>query len=271
MTAKNLSLILRHKPWGRWAACLGIALAASLPSQSWAWGALGHQIVAALADQQLTPQTRQKIQRLLELEPGATMMSISTWADESRTPATSAWHYVNFPRGECNYDAARDCSDGKCVVAAIERQIEVLKTSTDDSQRLKALKYVVHFVGDVHQPLHAGYADDRGGNSYQLQAFMRGSNLHSVWDSGLIKNESENLNDWVRKLSTAPQSKVASVPVAVMAEESCRIVAQEGFYPGRLVDVPYINKYTPVASERLQMAGFRLAQLLNDALAGAGK
>jgi len=139
-----------------------------------AWGADGHKIVALLADAQLTPSARKQVDRLLALEPGATLASISTWADEHRNPATAAWHYVNFPRGDCNYQPERDCPDGKCVVAAIDRQVEVLRTNGDDEKRLNALKYVVHFIGDIHQPLHAGYGDDRGGNSYQLQAFMRG-------------------------------------------------------------------------------------------------
>lgn len=82
----------------------------------------------------------------------------------------------------------RKCSDGNCVVEAINRQLEVLKSNAPAEKRLTALKYVVHLVADVQQPLHAGYAKDRGGNNYQLQAFMRGSNLHALWGVGLIKN-----------------------------------------------------------------------------------
>jgi hypothetical protein len=153
-----------------------------------AWGKDGHHIIATLAQSQLTAKTQTKVNQLLSLEPGATLQSISTWADEHRNPATAPWHYVNFPRNSCTYDADRDCPEGKCVVAAIERQSEVLSSSAPEDKRLLALKYLVHLVGDLHQPLHAGYGDDRGGNSYQLQAFMRGSNLHSVWDTGLIKH-----------------------------------------------------------------------------------
>ena len=73
-------------------------------------------------------------------------------------------------------------------MAAIDKQFEVLASTATEQKRLTALKYVVHFVADIHQPLHAGYAEDRGGNQYQLQAFMRGSNLHALWDVGLIKH-----------------------------------------------------------------------------------
>ena len=83
-----------------------------------------------------------EVDPLLALEPGATLASISTWADDTRTPSTAAWHYVNLPRDSgCRYDAARDCPDGQCVVAAIERQHKVLMSTAPDVDRLKALKY----------------------------------------------------------------------------------------------------------------------------------
>lgn len=146
-----------------------------------------------LAEAQLSPAARKEVDRLLAQEPGATLASISTWADEHRNPATAAWHYVNFPRGDCNYQPERDCPDGKCVVAAIDRQLEVLRTPGDDEKRLTALKYVAHFSGDMHQPLHAWFGDNCRGNSYQLQAFMRGSNLHEVWDSHVYNTQATTL------------------------------------------------------------------------------
>lgn len=230
-----------------------------------AWGSDGHKIVAMLAEAQLTPAARKEVDRLLALEPGATLPSISTWADEHRNPATAAWHYVNFPRGDCNYQPERDCPDGKCVVAAIDRQIEVLRTSNDDEKRLNALKYVVHFIGDIHQPLHAGYGDDRGGNSYQLQAFMRGSNLHAVWDTGLIKALQQENEAIVKSLLVRPLSLQKSpFQAASIAMDSCKIVAQVGFYPDRLVTPEYVDRYVPVMAYQLAAAGYRLAQVLNE-------
>lgn len=230
-----------------------------------AWGSDGHKIVAMLAEAQLSPAARKEIDRLLALEPGATLASISTWADEHRNPATAAWHYVNFPRGDCNYQPERDCPDGKCVVAAIDRQIEVLRTSGDDEKRLNALKYVVHFIGDIHQPLHAGFGDDRGGNSYQLQAFMRGSNLHAVWDTGLIKSLQQGNEQIVKSLLVRPLNlKKAPFNAETTAMESCRIVSQAGFYPDRLVTPEYVERYVPVMAYQLASAGSRLAQVLNE-------
>lgn len=232
-----------------------------------AWGEDGHEIISAIAEAKLTPAARKEVARLLALEPGQTLASISTWADKHRNPTTAPWHYANFPRGNCNYDPQRDCPDGKCVVAAIDRQIEILRTSGDDEKRLTAFKYLVHFIGDIHQPLHAGFGDDRGGNSYQLQAFMRGSNLHAVWDTGLIKALQQENDAIVRGLLIRPiQNPLAGFSAAGAAEESCRIVSKPGFYPDRLVTPEYVQSYTPVMLYQLALAGARLAQVLNLAL-----
>jgi len=133
-----------------------------------AWGTEGHRLVVLIAEEHISVVARERLNELLAVEPGATLESISTWADEVRSPSTSKWHYVNFPRGSCTYVADRDCPDGQCVVAALERQAAILHSDASSERRLKALKYLVHFVADVHQPLHAGFGDDRGGNRYQV-------------------------------------------------------------------------------------------------------
>ncbi len=235
-----------------------------ITNAAFAWGSQGHQVVAMLAEAQLSPQARKEVNKLLALEPGETLASISTWADEHRNPATAAWHYVNFPRDTCVYEAKRDCPDGKCVVAAIEKQLEILQTETSDEKRLLALKYLVHFVGDVHQPLHAGYADDRGGNTYQLQAFMRGSNLHAFWDTGMLKALDQDNESIVRGLLIRPiPLNTAPFNPSGAAEESCKIVGKPGFYPERTVTPAYIETYTPVMLYQLALAGSRLAKVLN--------
>ena len=224
-----------------------------------AWGTQGHQVITLIAEQQLTPKATEQVKKLLALEPGATLASISTWADEHRNPATAPWHYINFPKNTCTYDAARDCHDGNCVVAAIDKQLE--------EKRLTALKYVVHLVADVHQPLHAGYGEDRGGNMYQLQAFMRGSNLHAVWDTGLIKNLAVSNEELVTKLGPVSAiSRVTQVDARGIAEESCKIVGTIGFYPDRKVGADYVERFTPVMEQRLVTAASRLAGWLNQVL-----
>jgi len=251
----NVEIILR--------STLATAMAL-LVTHAFAWGKEGHQVVADLAATQLNGKARVEIDRLLALEPGATLESISTWADEDRSPATGAWHYVNFPRDTCTYDAQRDCPDGNCVVGAIAKQLEILASNAPDETRLQALKYVVHLVADVHQPLHAGHLDDRGGNSYQLLAFGKDSNLHSFWDSRLISQLGDDADALTRRLvakRNAPNG--ADLNVVHAAEESCKIVGTAGFYPEQEVGHDYVERYTPVVEQRLMVAGARLAVLLN--------
>ncbi len=234
------------------------------PLCAFAWGATGHQVIGALAEKQLTFNARVQVQTLLALESGSTLASISTWADERKNSTTARWHFLNFPRTSCNYDQARDCPDGNCLLGAIDRQLNILKSDAPDFQRLQALKYLVHFIGDLHQPLHLGYLDDRGGNQYQIQAYKRGSNLHALWDSGLIKFVSDDLQVWVDRLSTRPSpARVNLIDPVRVAEESCRVVATPGFYPDRKVEAPYVDRWTPVLEQQLGLAGARLARLLN--------
>jgi hypothetical protein len=223
-------------------------------------------VIATLAQSRLTPAARREVNRLLALEPGQTLVSISTWADEHRSEPSRPWNYVNLPRTNCTYQAQRDCADGRCVVAAIQTQVKVLASSAPDEERLIALKYLVHFAGDVHQPLHAGFQDDKGGNTYQLQAFKHGSNLHALWDTGLIESLGEDTRTMAARLARKDRGKVKPWTAKQAAQESCRIVAGSGFYPPRVVDDDYITAYIPVMEDRLTLAGARLAELLNRVL-----
>ena len=250
-------------------SCVACASASLLPDNAHGWGADGHRLVAEAADSQLTVSARAEVARLLALEPGATLASISTWADEARSPSTASWHYVNFPRDAgCSYSADRMCIEGLCVVGAIERQVAVLASKAPDEARLKALKYVVHFVADVHQPLHAGFADDRGGNSYQLQAYGRGTNLHALWDSGLIGQWPGGLPALRAAIAASPEPENRKLAPVAWAEESCRVVAADGYYPaGRQLDPEYGTRWGATLTQRLAFAARRRATVLNEALA----
>jgi hypothetical protein len=235
-----------------------------------AWGRDGHRLVAELAYAQLTPPTRSKVDAILSATPGDTLVSISTWGDEVRSPSTARWHYLNFKRtGGCAFVADRDCPDGQCVVGAIERQVEALKNARTAEAELKALKWVVHLVADVHQPFHAGFGDDRGANLYQVQAFGRGSNLHSVWDSGMILNWPGGLPALVVDLSgLEPPGKQRSLSTpAEWASESCRIASLPEIYPdGRFITEDYAARWRSVVGTRLYEAAWRLARVLERSL-----
>ena len=249
---------------------VGLLLLTSLfgTSGSWAWGGDGHRLIAEYAATRLSPAARTQVERLLAQESGATLASVSTWADEVRSPTTAAWHYLNFPRdADCRYDADRMCIQGNCVVGAIERQLAVLASDAPEERRLLALKYVVHFVGDVHQPLHAGFADDRGGNSHQVQAYGRGTNLHALWDAALLQHWPGGIGALKEAMEKAPVIAGASDPQA-WAEASCRVVATVGFYPERrTLDENYPARWNSQLAQQLAAAGQRLAEMLNTALA----
>lgn len=260
--------------------CLYVAVL----GQAHAWGRLGHRIVGQVAQAQLSEPTRQAVADLLNGEPEPSLAGIASWADELRAhdedlgKRSSPWHYVNFPRPNpatgvdtCHYQPARDCPNGDCVVGAIENQLRVLAdTKQPRLARQQALKFVVHYVGDVHQPLHAGYADDKGGNTAQIRYFEKGSNLHRVWDSGLIETHGMASEvSYVTYLNTLPasQAPLLSQQPAAWAEESCRIVAEPGLYPpSRDISDPYVAAYRPIVDQRLREAGRRLADLLNHTL-----
>ena len=144
--------------------------------------------------------------------------------------------------------------------------------SLTDGERLQALKFVVHLVGDIHQPMHAGYAHDKGGNDFQLQFGNRGTNLHSLWDSGMLNTRKLDDNGYLPVLQglRAPKLARQSNPQRdpqTWAEASCRISMQAGVYPAtRKIGDEYTERYRPLAEAQLRLAGENLAQLLNRVL-----
>ncbi len=241
-----------------------------------AWGPDGHRIVAELSERRLEGPARRQIEQLLALDGTQSLADIANWADEVRDHDAYRWgrpyHYLNFPRGICHYVAERDCKDGACVVGGIIRfSADLSNLELPLSERREALNWLVHFVGDLHQPMHAGYGDDRGGNDFQINYLGRGSNLHAAWDSLLINSRELPWREYSEELdarassSPAPQQAIAAID---WAEESCRIIEEAEIYPprpGRL-NRAYVERQRPVAETRLISAGERLAGLLNGLL-----
>ncbi|TCV95794.1 S1/P1 nuclease [Luteibacter rhizovicinus] len=266
---------------GSLAALVALAVCAVAPSAH-AWGANGHRIVADLAQRQLTPQARAQVDRLLHAENANSLSDIASWADELRDnpetkalgKATGSLHYINFADKTCTYVPPRDCSDGRCVVGGLQKYVAILGDSNaSDADRAQALNFVVHFVGDVHQPLHAGYRDDKGGNDYQVQMDGKGSNLHRVWDSSMLNTRGLKWQKYAQNLADngpvvpPPASEPLDNPYAQWAEESCRITRDDGVYPaGHVIDDAYVSAELPIAERRLREAGKRLADLLNSTL-----
>lgn len=253
---------------------LGALLAAVLcaPAPVLAWGPTGHRLVADLAERALSPDARAAARRLLAVSGDRTLADVANWADDLRHDraqraawrASAPWHYVNFASPDCRYDANRDCPGGACAVAAIEREARILgDRSRNAAARAAALRYLVHLVADVHQPLHAGYRRDRGGNRYQVQLDGRGTNLHSVWDTPVVVHGRPAWRKYAGQLAAAPPPVAGGGP-ADWAEESCRLTRDAGIYPGgHTLDDRYLERMQPLAQRRIREAGARLAGIIN--------
>ena len=257
-----------------------------------AWSALGHRMVGELAQRHISPAALAQVELLLAGEPDPTLAGVADWADRlrdldpERFKATSRWHYVNTPPGlDCDYDAARDCPGGNCVIGAIQAQRRILADRRQPLEaRRDALKFIVHFVGDVHQPMHANNHDDLGGNRYQVslrtelqpEAYARkyyvdgvmGTNLHSIWDYYILGTEGLSLAQYSDRLDALPWPPMpADGPQTgpeAWAGESCRLIEARHVYPdGHKMDRSYLDEYRPLAEQRVRQAAWRLAQILD--------
>ena len=188
-----------------------------------AWGCKGHQTVALIAEKHLTPEARQLVQKLLGDNPidpklkrwcgNATtdlMVDASTWPDDVRNERKNGpWHYIDIPRGKHKGDLAEYCGSEGCVTRAIEEQRAILKDkSADPLKRAEAIRYLIHFVGDMHQPLHAITNADNGGNCVPVKYLRHeplanslhpehedySPNLHQVWDTEIVERDMEISN-----------------------------------------------------------------------------
>lgn len=181
-----------------------------------AWGCKGHQTVAFLAEKHLTPEAKQMFQALLTENPidpqlkrfcGNALTDVfadaATWADDERTkaPKTAPWHFIDIPLGAKKDQVSASCGPTGCVTQAIVDQLAILNDKTAaPADRATALRFIIHFVGDLHQPLHATTNSDRGGNCVPVKFFRRnphpsgGSftpNLHGIWDTDMVEREME--------------------------------------------------------------------------------
>lgn len=277
--ASRRTHVLQRRP----GAVLVVLLSSLLPAVAHAWGPKGHRLVAGLASGELTPQSRTEVARLLRGETEPTLAGVANWADDLRQhnpnlgKRSARWHYVNLAEDDCRYRPSADCPDGDCLIEAIVHQRDLLADRRQPAAvRAQALKFLVHFVGDAHQPLHAGDARDRGGNTIQIQLDGKGSNLHWLWDGEVIASAQMSERRYLQHLQRMPMPAHARIGIddpATWAEASCRIVLRDGFYPKRAKIGPaYFSQWRPTADEQLRIAGHRLAALLNAALKnGAGK
>ena len=242
-----------------------------------AWGPEGHSLVSRLALTELTPQAQARVAEILG--PGRTLVSVASWADQVRNarPESANWHFVDIPISAARLVADRDCRGGDCVTAKIEDFRRVLAdSSAPPDRRREALMYLVHFIGDLHEPLHSADNDDRGGNEVRLIFHNRQTNLHSLWDSGLLNRmaPADELFPELEAMARKHGAQWRKGTVADWAGQSHKTARKVTY--GKLpkargsapVTVPpdYERQAAPAVKEQLAKAGVRLAAVLNETL-----
>lgn len=236
------------------------------------WGYVGHQVIARVAENHLSVQTKAAVHELLGSE---SIVEVASWADEVRDQpeykSTASWHFLNLPLG-LNYASFEKAVKGQSnpnVYSAILAQEKTLQGNNGSrEQKIIALKFLVHLIGDAHQPMHISRAEDKGGNTIQVQYEGKGTNLHSLWDSRLIGKEGLGYSELATKIdqpSAAVMWEAANTDPVQWAWESYQISSK--LYPeiekSNKLDRDYYEGHIGTVNERLELAGLRLAAVLN--------
>lgn len=232
------------------------------------WGYKGHRAVATIAQKHLTGNTAYAVSAYLKRE---SMADVSIWADEHKNPTTGKWHFLNLPLG-LNHEQFVDFVNQQSndnVYGAILKEEAILKDkASTPEQKNSALKYLIHLVGDAHQPMHISRKEDKGGNTIQVRFDNKGTNLHSLWDSKLIDHEGLSEEEITKQYDWASEAQIkkwqADSPMEWLWESyqiSTELYAD--VKPGQTIDEAYYKKYIKTIHLRIDQAGIRLAGELN--------
>jgi S1/P1 Nuclease len=240
---------------------------------SFSWFDKGHRIVGLIAQANLTAEARKKIEEIL---PGnMTLADAAVWPDhEGRSIRDfDPLHYVSIPENAVGYDQGRDCPERNCMVEALKWFLAVVADKNAPIMvRRVALYYVAHLVGDMHQPLHAGRAGDRGGVDISVSYRGETTNLHFFWDTNLVELETGTDEEIAKRLTgnlTAEERlKWQAGDPTQWTNESVTLVRSYAYNAASSVELSddYVEKARPIVRSRLAQAGLRLAWLLNIAL-----
>ena len=250
-----------------------------LPGLSLAWGPEGHRVIGVNARNLLDDTAREVTADILGGDSDRLWDEACSWPDEVRDTPEWEWsspqHYVNIPRSITHYERQRDCTDGLCVTEAIAKYAnELSRTDLGAERRWQALAWLCHLVGDLHQPLHAGYADDRGANLVDIEYRDRPYDLHEFWDGVVIRERLGAGDAWERPYP-APEWTVAPdnwspAEIACWTDESHALAGASAYPPGPVIDEPFADQSWLIVRQQWQKAAVRLAQILN-AVAGEGR
>jgi hypothetical protein len=271
---------VRGKRRVRWS--LGVWLVISLGTpRMWAWGREGHKLTALVAENYLAPETRVEVEELLGKQ---TLADVASWADDYRSdhPETASWHYVDIPGSAETFDRLRDCPVSAleprspwrdCVTDRILYfEGRLGDTSLPPKERAMALKFLVHLIGDVHQPFHA-LGDARGGNAITVRVMggvpcsVAHCNLHSVWDDGLIEDkglsDKKYLSLLLEEINENHWDRMAGGSPSTWADVSHRCAVNAELADGALVSPEYVKEESRIVDFQLATGGLRLARVLN--------
>ena len=246
-----------------------------MPESTLAWGRIGHRVAAAMAEERLSPAARASVRALLG--PGITLADASTWADEQQEiPDSGQWHFVNVPLREGRYDR-RYCQSGGCIVSKIEEfRQTLLNPKAERLRKQRALKFLIHLVADLHQPLHVGNNGDKGGNSLQVRFFGEGSNLHRVWDSQVIERHTKNEQVWlwdfdfianprrVKEWSRGAPADWATETLQLAKKAYCLPGSESPMPNGAAIGNAYYRFALTTVQRQLAISGVRISFMLNE-------
>ncbi|WP_289061965.1 S1/P1 nuclease [uncultured Zobellia sp.] len=233
------------------------------------WSKTGHRTVGEVAQHHLSKKTRKALKKLLN---GESLAYVSTFADDIKADRAykefSAWHYVNIPQGK-NYSDIEPSEHGDLIVG-INRCIEIIKDDNSKKEdKVFYLKMLVHLIGDLHQPMHVGRYEDKGGNDIQLQWFNTGTNLHRVWDSNMINDYGMSYTELVSSLPQLSKEQVKFIQQGTIydwVEESQEIADKlyDSVEVGEKLYYRYSYEWWGTVETQLQRGGLRLAKVLNE-------
>ncbi len=238
-----------------------------ISTSSFGWGATGHRATGWIARQYLGKKANKTVERLLK---GQSLDMASTWMDEIKSDSTfdymSDWHWVTIPFGQ-NYDQTTKNPNGD-IIQTLERIIAELKSKKlSEAEQAQHIRILIHLIGDIHQPLHVGGKDDRGGNNVKVMWFRSDSNLHRVWDSDMIddtKLSYTELGQSLYKPTEAERKAWQKTSVRDWANESQSYEKQVYDIGNSRLGYRYSYLYLPTVRHRLLQAGVRIAGILNE-------
>jgi hypothetical protein len=233
------------------------------------WGATGHRAIGEIANSYLNSKTKREIKKLLQRE---SLAFVSTFADEiksdNRYKKFYTWHYINMPL-DAMYDRSKSNPEGD-LVSGIEYCISIIKDkNTTDDDKAFYLKLLIHLIGDLHQPMHVGLAEDKGGNDFKLQWFYNDTNLHSVWDSKMIEDYGMSYSELAKNANYLTKEHVKIIQkgsVIDWVNETHKLSNEvyNSAKPGDNLRYNYSYKHFGTVRSQLQIAGIRLAKVLNE-------